>query len=106
MGVRDHFYECSAGVTTASVLADGSISGCPSIRANYYQGNIYSDSFMDVWEHRFRPYRDREWMRSGECADCKLFRYCEGNGMHLRDGDGRLLVCHHRRITQGLKAEG
>ncbi len=105
MDVRDHFYECSAGVSTASVLADGSISGCPSIRADYYQGNIYRDRFMDVWENRFRPYRDRQWARQGECAECQLFRYCEGNGMHLHGSDGQLLVCHHRRIERGLAVE-
>ena len=32
--VRDHFYTCQAGVTVGSVLADGSISACASIRAN------------------------------------------------------------------------
>ncbi|MDR1610572.1 MAG: TIGR04133 family radical SAM/SPASM protein, partial [Candidatus Symbiothrix sp.] len=45
MEVRDHFYECYAGVNVASVLADGSISACPSIRANFHQGNIYRDDF-------------------------------------------------------------
>ena len=105
MDVRDPFYGCSAGVSTASVLADGSISGCPSIRADYYQGNIYRDRFMDVWENRFRPYRNRECARQGECAECQLFRYCEGNGMHLHGSDGQLLVCHHRRIERGLAAE-
>ena len=54
----------------ASVLADGAISACASIRSDYHQGNIYRDSLMDVWNTRFRPYRDREWMRTGECADC------------------------------------
>ncbi|HCC52324.1 MAG TPA: radical SAM/SPASM domain-containing protein [Porphyromonadaceae bacterium] len=100
--VRDHFYECHAGVSVASVLADGSISGCPSIRANYYQGNIYKDRFMDVWNNGFKPYRDREWTRRGECADCKMFRYCEGNGMHLHNDNGDLLVCHYNRIKEGI----
>ena len=35
--VRDHFFLCHAGITTGSVLADGSISACPSIRADYRQ---------------------------------------------------------------------
>lgn len=104
MDVREHFYECSAGVSTASVLADGSISGCPSIRANFHQGNIYRDRFIDVWENGFRPYRDREWARRGACADCKMFRYCEGNGMHLHDDNGELLVCHYRRIKNAVSA--
>lgn len=83
--VRDGFYECHAGIDTASVLIDGSISGCPSIRANFHQGNIYKDNFLTVWNERFEPYRDRSWAKDGICADCSLFRYCEGNGMHLHD---------------------
>lgn len=96
--VRDHFYGCNAGVTVASVLADGSISACPSIRSDFRQGSIYEDHFMDVWQNRFQKFRDRSWMKKGECADCSLFRYCEGNGMHLRDSQGELLFCHHKRI--------
>ncbi|MCI6161616.1 MAG: TIGR04133 family radical SAM/SPASM protein [Prevotellaceae bacterium] len=96
--VRNHFFSCQAGVSVGSVLVDGSISACASIRADYHQGNIYTDDFMDVWESRFVPYRDREWMRKGECARCKYFRYCKGNGMHLRDGDGNLLFCHLKRL--------
>ena len=99
MEVRDHFYECYAGVNVASVLADGSISACPSIRANFNQGNIYKDNFMDVWNNRFQPFRNREWARKGHCADCSMFRYCEGNGMHLHDDDENLLVCHYKRIV-------
>ena len=98
--VRDHFYTCEAGITAASILSDGSISACASIRSDYRQGNIYrGDTLMDVWEHGFIPYRDREWMRTGECARCRYFRYCLGGGMHLRDAEGRLLFCHLKRIV-------
>lgn len=96
--VRDHFYTCSAGVSVASVLIDGSISACTSIRSDYKQGNIYSDDFWEVWTNRFAPYRDREWMRKGDCGECKFFRYCRGNGMHLRDENGDLLFCHLKRL--------
>ena len=98
--VRDHLYTCQAGITIGSVLVDGSISACTSIRSNYHQGNIYQDDFMDVWEHRFQPYRNREWMRTGPCHNCHFFRYCQGNGMHLRNDEGHLLLCH----IQGLEA--
>lgn len=96
--VRNGFFFCKAGVSVGSVLADGSISACPSIRADYHQGNIYKDNFMDVWENQFRPYRNHEWMRKDECADCKWFRYCRGNGMHLRDENGKLILCHLKRL--------
>jgi len=99
MEVRDQFYQCHAGINVASILIDGSISACTSIRANFNQGNIYKDKFMDVWNNRFQPFRNREWARKGVCSDCSLFRYCEGNGMHLHDDDGNLLFCHYKRLS-------
>ena len=98
--VRDNFYICSAGVTIGSVLSDGSIGACSSIRADFSQGNIYKDDFMHVWNSRYQPYRDRSWMRKDECADCKWFRFCLGNGMHLRDASGHLLFCHLHRLQE------
>ena len=98
--VRDHLFSCQAGVTVGSVLIDGSIGACTSIRADFNQGNIYKDDFMDVWEHRYHPYRNHDWMKQGDCADCQFFRYCRGNGMHLHDGDGKLLLCHVKRLQE------
>lgn len=96
--VRNHFYMCAAGITIGSVLADGSISACPSIRADYTQGNIYKDDFMDVWRNRYQPFRNRNWMRKDTCADCRYWKYCHGGGMHLRDADGKLILCHLDRL--------
>ena len=96
--VRPHHYSCQAGLSVASVLSDGGISGCLSIRSHYQQGNIYEDDFWDVWENRFANYRDREWMHKDECAECAMWRYCEGNGFHLRDDDGKLMVCHYHKL--------
>lgn len=96
--VRDHLYACMAGLSIASVHIDGSISGCNSIRNDFNQGNIYTDDFIDVWENRFKTFRDRSWARTGECFDCRWWKYCRGNGMHLRDGDGRLIMCNLRRL--------
>jgi radical SAM protein with 4Fe4S-binding SPASM domain len=102
LDVRDYGFFCKAGITVGSVLIDGSISACSSIRSDYHQGNIYEDDFMDVWENRFLLYRDRKWMHKEDCGECNMFRYCKGSGMHLRDGDGKLLQCHVQRL---LRAE-
>lgn len=96
--VREQFYQCAAGVSVASIRIDGAISGCTSIRAGFDQGNIRTDDFWDVWEHRFEPFRNREWARRGVCADCRMFRYCQGGGMHLHDDRGELLYCHYRKL--------
>lgn len=100
--VRDNFFFCRAGINVASVLADGSISACPSLRDNFIQGNIYQDNLAEVWNNRFGIYRDRSWTKTGECAACEFYKYCEGNGLHLRkENTGELLFCHLHRIESG-----
>jgi radical SAM enzyme (rSAM/lipoprotein system) len=97
--VRDGFFICRAGISVGGILSDGSISACPSIRADYHQGNIYQDDFMEVWNTRFQPYRDHSWMREKQpCSACKMWKYCRGGGMHLRDSQGNLLFCHLDRL--------
>ena len=98
--VRSHYYSCSAGINVASILADGSISGCLSIRSDYHQGNIYQEDFWEVWQNKFQVYRDRKWMKTDGCKSCKMWRYCLGNGFHLRDGKGQLKVCQYQIIHQ------
>ncbi|HPM91113.1 MAG TPA: TIGR04133 family radical SAM/SPASM protein [Tenuifilaceae bacterium] len=100
--VRDSLFFCRAGINIASILANGSISACPNMRDNFIQGNIYKDNFRNVWEQRFLTFRDRSWTRTGACADCDFYGYCEGNGMHLRnEQNGELLFCHLQRILEG-----
>ena len=94
--VRDYPFYCQAGVNVATILSDGSISGCLSIRSQYHQGNIYQDRFTDVWKNKFQPYREREWMHTGPCADCDMWEFCQGNGMHLREDDGSLMLCKYK----------
>ena len=102
--VRDEFFFCRAGINIASVLADGSISACPSLRSNFIQGNIYNDNFAEVWQNNYKMYRDRSWTKTGICAYCKSYDYCQGNGLHLRDEKtGELLFCHLKQIEEGEK---
>ena len=97
--VRDQFFFCRAGINIASILADGAISACPNLRENFIQGNIYRDNFREVWENKYQIFRDRSWTRTGICADCTFYKYCEGNGMHLRnENTGELLFCHLQRL--------
>jgi radical SAM enzyme (rSAM/lipoprotein system) len=100
--VRDNFFFCRAGINIASVLADGSFSACPNMRDNFIQGNIYTDNFAEVWESKYAMFRNKSWTKTGICSDCEFYKYCEGNGMHLRDEKkGGLLFCHLKRIKEG-----
>lgn len=99
--IRDNMFFCRAGINIGSVLVDGGISACPDLRNNFIQGNIYKDSFKDVWENRYQIMRNRKWTKKGVCSDCKMFRYCEGNGLHLRKEDnGELLFCHYNKLLE------
>jgi MoaA/NifB/PqqE/SkfB family radical SAM enzyme len=62
--IRDTYFFCRAGINIASVLIDGSISACPNIDRSFVQGNIYRDSFLDVWNNRFEIMRDRGWTKT------------------------------------------
>jgi radical SAM protein with 4Fe4S-binding SPASM domain len=102
LALRDHFYFCRAGITIGGVMANGDILACPNIDRSLAQGNVYRDSFIDVWENRFKEYRERRWMRTGACATCKEWRYCEGNSLHLWDPQAkqtRLCHCQHYSLT-------
>lgn len=96
--VRPHFYNCMAGVSVASIRVNGDISGCNSIRYNYAEGNIYNDDFWTIWQERFQKYRNRSWAKSGVCASCKVFKYCLGGGMHLRNENNELVNCLYNKL--------
>jgi radical SAM enzyme (rSAM/lipoprotein system) len=100
MEVRDGCFFCRAGINIASVLLDGSVSACPNIDIRYSQGSIYKDSFLDIWNNQFEIMRQRKWMKNGLCEHCKVFNWCEGNGMHLRDfNSGEVLCCQYEMLN-------
>ncbi|MBQ9539090.1 MAG: TIGR04133 family radical SAM/SPASM protein [Treponema sp.] len=86
--VRDYLFFCRSGINIGSVMCDGSITGCLSVRSpDFIQGNIYEEEFdfMTVWNRRFKTMRDRSWAKTGGCSGCKSWKWCEGNGLHLHD---------------------
>ncbi len=99
--VRDTPFFCRAGINIGSILIDGSISACPNIDRAFSQGNIYRDNFFEVWQTRFRPFRDRSWTRTGPCASCKDYKDCQGNGFHFWHGEKKeVLVCHKAMLER------
>ncbi|MDR2078464.1 MAG: SPASM domain-containing protein, partial [Treponema sp.] len=97
--IRDSYFFCRAGINIASVLIDGSISACPNINRSFVQGNIYRDSFLDVWNNRFEIMRDRRWTKTGICKDCEDYRNCSGGPMHLwGEKKDNILTCIHNQL--------
>jgi radical SAM enzyme (rSAM/lipoprotein system) len=97
--VRDGYFFCRAGTNIGSVLIDGSISACPNIDRSFIQGNIYRDNLWEVWQSEFKPFRDREWAKTGQCNGCSYFNDCQGNGLHHWHGDKKnVLVCYNNKL--------
>ncbi len=93
--VRDQYYFCRAGISTGGVMVNGDIAACPNIDRRFAQGNVFHDSFVETWEKKYQVFRDRSWMKRGECASCKEWRHCQGNSFHLWDVDeNRTKLCH------------
>ena len=98
--VRDSYFFCRAGIQVASVLIDGSIAACPNINRSFIQGNIYTDDFLEVWEKRFEIMRNRNWTKTGICADCKAYRNCLGGALHLWDEKkDSIMTCIHHELS-------
>lgn len=94
---RDAAYFCRAGVNVAGIMANGDILACPNIDRSFRQGDLATDSFVEVWETRYQPFRDRSWMRTGDCESCSEWSHCQGNSFHLWDPPaGRTRLCHCR----------
>ncbi len=97
--VRDGYFFRRAGINIGSILIDGSISACPNIDRAFAQGNIYNNDFVEVWENNFEIMRNRKWTKTGICATCKVYKWCKGNGMHLRlANNDEPLRCHYNLI--------
>lgn len=97
--VRDNYFLCGAGTMVASVLCNGDIYGCMDIerRPELVQGNVFHDSFVNVWEHGFQPLRRDRSEDSEACRQCADRRYCRGDAAHTWDYDAkRPLLCMKR----------
>lgn len=86
-GVRSTRFHCGAGTFIASVSAEGDILACLDIdsRAAVKQGNIYQDSFWDVWNNGFQIFRNPRNLQNRVCQECVYRGFCRGDSWHTWD---------------------
>ncbi len=102
--VRDHYFICGSGIFVASILCNGDIYSCLDIerRPELVQGNIHADSFVDVWENRFREFRRDRTQDCEMCRRCADRRYCRGDAAHTWDYDrDQPLLCFRNLLSEG-----
>lgn len=89
MKVRSNYFFCMTGLYVGSVLSNGDIFVCPNVprRPELIQGNIKKDSFVDVWENKFKEFRSEDRTSNSECKKCKHWRYCMGDAFHTWNFD-------------------
>ena len=99
--VRDFYFQCGAGLPTASIMANGDIGACLDIerRPELIKGNIYKDGFLDVWENRYQIFRRDRTEESPVCRGCEHREYCMGDATHTWDFDRKEpLYCAVKKI--------
>ena len=83
--VRDEPFFCRSGINIASILCDGTITGCNNNGSDFYQGNIMENDFATIWQDGFKDYRNKDWAKTGICTDCIEWNNCQGSSIHLRN---------------------
>lgn len=99
--VRDFYFLCVAGIQVASVTAKGDITACLDIerRDSLVFGNVTQDSFTQVWENSFEPFRCDRSEQCDECLACNERKFCQGDSAHTWDFDNsRPQLCLRKKL--------
>ena len=82
--VRDYYFICLTGIMVGSILSNGDIYVCPNVprKKELIQGNIKTDSFVDVWENKYEFFRNEDRCSCDTCKNCSHWNYCGGDSMH------------------------
>ena len=97
--IRDPLSMCRAGIQIASILSDGTVTGCPNNDPSFFVGNIVSDDLEELWENGFNRLRKREWLKDSQCGSCMYVSNCRGGSLHLWRG-GDLSFCYMDTSTK------
>jgi len=99
--VRPYIFHCIAGINNLGILYDGKLASCSNISREFIEGDLREERIKDVWERRYQKFREREWLKTGDCKNCSEWDYCHGGPMHKRLGDGTMLDCLYQTLFNG-----
>ena len=97
--VRQGCFMCTAGITMGIITYDGKFGACLSVPPELnIQGDLLTEEPRHIWETRFKVFRDKNRLHTGQCVDCDQWEYCLGGGMHERDLDLNMKGCTYKLI--------
>lgn len=106
--IRQKPFICYTGITVGSVLSNGDIFVCPDVerRPELIQGNIRKDSFTEVWETKFKPFRTLDRTSNEKCLNCADWKLCGGDAFHTWDFDeNKPRLCHYEFFDREKRAK-
>lgn len=82
--VRKYYFSCRTGINVASILYNGDLFVCPNVPRipSLIQGNIRKDNFKEVWENKYKEFRQKDRTSCEECQNCENWEYCLGGAYH------------------------
>lgn len=93
--VRNQPFFCRAGINIASILCDGTITGCSNNSEQFFEGNMLNDNLAYKWKNGFQSFRNRKWVQTSDCRKCADLKKCQGSSIHLwRDGFKKPEFCY------------
>ena len=101
--VRNWYFICLTGLSTASILSNGDIFVCPNVprRKELIMGNIRKDSFVDVWENKYEVYRHKRKTVNAKCLKCSEYKFCGGDSFHTWNFDeNKPNFCYNELIKE------
>ncbi len=81
---RPWFFYCRTGINVASILYNGDLFVCPNVPriSKLIQGNIRKDNFKEVWDNKYKEFRNKDRTKCDECDKCEQWEYCLGGAYH------------------------
>lgn len=99
--LRDYSFFCRSGINIASILSDGTITGCSNNSSGFHVGNILTDNLGYLWENKFDIFRKKEWLNETICANCQHLKECRGSSIHLWEmGDTKPKFCYAVDVSE------
>lgn len=95
--LRNWLFCCATGISTASILHNGDIFVCPNVtrRPELIQGNVRQDDFYQIWQDKFKIFRQSNRTSCSTCNKCSFWTECRGGPFHLWDFDkNKPKICH------------